>query len=55
MLQSDYIGEYKGDQFLLFDYNNSIDMHFTAQKQIVVVKEMNRVLLKKVQCLLSNV
>ena len=30
-------------------------MHFTIQKQIGVAKEMNRVLLKKVWCLLSNV
>jgi len=46
VLQFDYVGENK-DRFLKFDQNNSIDIHFTVGKQ-VLVKEMNHFLLEKI-------
>ena len=52
MLQIDHVGEYK-NQFLRFGQNIGIDIHFTIGKH-GVAKEMNRFLLEKVRCLLSN-
>ena len=54
VLQFDNIGEYEKDQLLQFVQNNSIGIHFTVQKQIRVVRELNYASLKKVWCLLSN-
>jgi len=51
VLQFDHVGEYK-DQFLQFDQNNGMKMHFTIQKD-GIAKKINRALLKKVRHLLS--
>ena len=52
VLQIDNVREYK-DQFLRFSQNTGIDIHFTIEKH-GMVKEMNRSILEKVRCLLSN-
>jgi len=52
VFQINNIGEYK-DQFLQFEWNNGIGIHFKTGKN-GVAKETNRSLLEKVQCLLSN-
>ena len=52
MLQIDNIGEYE-DKFLRFGWNTGIGIHFTIEKH-EMTKEMNRSLLEKVRCLLSN-
>ena len=52
VLQIDNVGEYK-NQFLQFGQNNGISIHFKIGKH-GMAKEMNRFLLEKVRCLLSN-
>jgi len=52
VLQFDHIRVCK-DRFLRFSQNNSIGIHFKVEKHRMV-KEMNRSLLEKIQCLLSN-
>ena len=52
VLQIDSVGEYE-DQFLRFDQNNGIGIHFTNRIH-AVAKELNCSLLEKVRCLLSN-
>ena len=53
MLQFDNVGEYNRNQFLQFGQNNGFEIHFTVQKH-EMAKEMNRFLLEKIRCLLSN-
>ena len=52
MLRYDHVEEHN-NSFLQFGQNNSIVTHFTNEKD-GVAKEVNRALLEKVQCLLSN-
>ena len=52
VLQFDYVGKYN-DRFLQFGQNNGISIQFIV-KNHVGAKEMNRFLLEKIQCLLSN-
>ena len=52
VLKIDNIREYN-DQFLQFGQNNEIGIHFKMTKHGVAT-EMNRFLLEKVRCLLSN-
>jgi len=58
VLQSDNGGEYKSDSFLKLCRDEGIDMHFTVRKtplQNGVTERMNRTLLQKVRCILSNI
>jgi len=50
--QIDNVGKYK-NQFLRFDQNTGIDIHFTIEKH-GAAKEMNHSLLEKVWWWLSN-
>ena len=52
VLQIDSVGKYK-DQFLRFDQNTGVDIHFTNGIH-GVAKEINSSLLEKKRCLLSN-
>jgi len=52
VLQIDNVGKYN-NQFLRFEQNNEIDIHFTIRKH-GVAKEMNLFLLEKIRHLLSN-
>jgi len=52
VLQIDSAGEYK-DQSLRFSQNTGIGIHFTNEIH-AAAKEINRSLLEKIRCLLSN-
>ena len=55
---SDNGGQYKSDPFLKLCRDEGIDRHFTVRntpQQNGVVERMNKTLLEKVQCMLSNV
>ena len=52
MIQINNVGEYK-NQFLQFEQNNEIGIHFTIRKH-GAAKEMNLSLLEKIRCLLFN-
>ncbi|GJZ67186.1 retrovirus-related pol polyprotein from transposon TNT 1-94 [Tanacetum coccineum] len=57
-LQTDNGGEYKNDLFTKFCEDEGIVRHFTVRhtpQQNGVAKHMNRTLLEKVRCMLSNV
>ncbi|KAH9706494.1 hypothetical protein KPL70_012223 [Citrus sinensis] len=57
VLRSDNGGEYTSDPFLQVCQNEGIKRHFTVRhtpQQNGVAKRMNRTLLEKVRCLLSN-
>jgi len=57
VLRSDNGGEYKLDLFLKLCRDEGIDMHFTVREtpqQNVVAERLNRTLLEKVRCMLSN-
>jgi len=57
VLQSDNGGEYKSDPFLKLCRDKGIVRHFTVREtpqQNRVSERMNRTLLEKVQCMLSN-
>ncbi|KAH9771353.1 Integrase catalytic domain-containing protein [Citrus sinensis] len=56
-LRSDNGGEYKNDQFLQICQDEGIVRHFTVRdtpQQNGVAKRMNRTILEKVRCMLSN-
>ena len=57
VLRSDNGGEYTSNLFLQVCQNGGIKRHFTvrhAPQQNGVAERMNRTLLEKVQCMLSN-
>ncbi|KAH9684519.1 Integrase catalytic domain-containing protein [Citrus sinensis] len=57
VLRSDNGGEYTSDQFLQVCQNEGIKRHFTVRhtpQQNGVAERMNRTLLEKVRCMLSN-
>jgi len=57
VLRSDNIGEYTGNPFLQLCRDEGIEKHFTVREtsqQNGVAERMNRTLLKKVRCMLSN-
>ncbi|KAH9794681.1 hypothetical protein KPL71_004983 [Citrus sinensis] len=57
VLRSDNWGEYTSDQFLQVCQNEGIKRHFTVRhtpQQNGVAERMNRTLLEKVRCMLSN-
>ena len=56
-LRSDNGGEYKNDSFIQICQDESIVRHFTIRdtpQQNGVAERMNRTILEKVQCMLSN-
>ena len=58
VLRSDNGTEYRNDQFSYFCKKEGISRHFTARDTLQhdgVVERMNRTLLEKVRCMLSNV
>ena len=57
ILRSDNGGEYKSDPFLQLCLDEDIERHFTVREtpqQNGVAERMNRTLLEKVWCMLSN-
>ena len=57
VLRSDNGTEYRNDQFLIFCKKEGISRHFTVRdtpRQNGVAERMNRTLLEKVRCILSN-
>ena len=57
VLRSDNGGEYKSDPFLQLYLDEGIERHFTVREtpqQNGVAERMNRTLLEKVRCMLSN-
>ena len=57
VLRSDNGGEYTSDPFLQVCQNEGIQRHFTVRhtpQQNGVAERMNRTLLEKVRCMLSN-
>ena len=57
VLRSDNGTEYRNDQFLIFCKKEGISRHFTVRdtpQQNGVAERMNRTLLEKVRCMLSN-
>jgi len=56
-LRLDNRGEYKSDSFLKVCRDEGIEKHFTVREipqQNDVVERMNKILLEKVRCMLSN-
>ena len=57
VLRSDNGGEYKSNPFLQLCRDEGIERHFTVRETLQqngVVERMNRTLLEKVRCMLSN-